>query len=61
MNVVSYRFNHLSYTDNAFSGKKHELNSKISLKKTLFSLNSSFLDNTSTVEDNSFSQSKGNS
>ena len=55
--VVSYRFNHLSYTD-IFSGKKHELTSKISLKKTLFSLNSSFLNNTSTLEDNSFFRAK---
>ena len=55
--VVSYRFNHLSYTD-IFSGKKHELSSKISLKKTLFSLNSSFLNNTSTLEDNSFFRAK---
>jgi len=55
--VVSYRFNHLSYTD-IFSGKKHEFTSKISLKKTLFSLNSSFLNNTSTLEDNSFFRAK---
>ena len=55
--VVSYRFNHLSYID-IFSGKKHELSSKISLKKTLFSLNSSFLNNTSTLEDNSFFRAK---
>lgn len=55
--VVSYRFNHLSYTD-IFSGKKHELSSKISWKKTLFSLNSSFLNNTSTLEDNSFFRAK---
>lgn len=55
--VVSYRFNHLSYTD-IFSGKKHEFTSKISLKKTLLSLNSSFLNNTSTLEDNSFFRAK---
>lgn len=55
--LVSYRFNHLSYTD-IFSGNKHELASKITLKNTLFSLNSSFLNNISTAEDNSFFRAK---
>ena len=34
--VVSYRFNHLSYNRYAFSGNKHELKSKITLKKDFF-------------------------
>ena len=50
---ILYRFNNLNYKD-IFSGNKHELESKITLKKTLLSINSSFLKNTSTAEDNSF-------
>jgi hypothetical protein len=56
-NIVSYRFNHLNYS-NAFSGNKHELKSKITLKKSFFSVNSSFLENTSTEENNSFLRAK---
>ncbi|PWG06155.1 hypothetical protein [Polaribacter aquimarinus] len=50
---VLYRFNHLNYP-NTFNGNKHEFQSKMILKKTTFYLNGSFLENTSTSEDNSF-------
>ena len=56
-NLISYRFNLLNYED-VFSGQKHELKSKITLKKTSFSMTSSFLENTSTAENNSFLRAK---
>ena len=54
---VLYRFNHLNYKT-IFSGNKHELQSKMKLKNTFFCVNSSFLKNTSTLEDNSFFRAK---
>ena len=54
---ILYRYNNLSYSNN-FKGNKHELNSKINFKKTSFYVNSSFLENTSTLEDNSFFRAK---
>ncbi len=56
--LLLYRFNHLSYP-NIFNGNKHEFLSKMNLKKTTFSVNGSFLENTSTTEDNSFFVAKG--
>ncbi len=50
---VLYRLSNLSYTD-VFKGTKHEFLSKLKLNKTTFSAKSSFLENTSTLEDNSF-------
>jgi hypothetical protein len=50
---VSYRFNNLNYTD-TFNGIKHEFHSSINLDKTTFFADASFLENTSTLEDNSF-------
>ncbi|MFK8059753.1 MAG: hypothetical protein AB8B78_06630 [Polaribacter sp.] len=50
---ILYRFNNLNYTD-IFKGNKHEFESKIQLNKTTFYANSSYLENTSTIEDNSF-------
>ena len=55
---VLYRFNHLNYP-NTFNGNKHEFQSKMNLKKTTFYVNGSFLENTSTLEDNSFLVAKG--
>ena len=54
---VLYRYNNLNYP-NTFNGSKHELQSKMKLKKTTFYVNSSFLQNTSTTEDNSFFRAK---
>jgi len=54
---VLYRYNHLNYKT-IFSGNKHELQSKMKLKNTFFYVNSSFLKNTSTLEDNSFFRAK---
>ena len=54
---IFYRFNNLSYS-NSFKGNKHELNSKMNFKKTSFYVNSSFLENISTLEDNSFFRAK---
>ncbi|WP_339658845.1 hypothetical protein [uncultured Polaribacter sp.] len=50
---VLYRFNNLNYTD-VFNGNKHELTSKIQLNNTSFFVDGSFLENTSTLENNSF-------
>lgn len=50
---VSYRYNSLRY-NNAFKGNKHEIISKLRFDKTNFSTKISLLENTSSVEDNSF-------
>ncbi len=50
---ILYRFNNLTYKD-VFSGNKHELQSKMNFKNTSFFVDGSFLENTSTTEDNSF-------
>lgn len=55
---VLYRFNNLTY-NNSFKGTKHELKSTINTGKTSFSVNGSFLSNTSNIEDNSFFRAKG--
>ncbi len=54
---VLYKFNSLNYTA-IFNGKKHELKSKLNFKKTTFFVDGSFLNNTSTLEDNSFFRAK---
>ncbi|QVY64865.1 hypothetical protein [Polaribacter sp. Q13] len=54
---ILYRYNNLTYKD-IFSGNKHELQSKMKLKNTSFYVNGSFLQNTSTTEDNSFFRAK---
>ncbi len=54
---ILYRFNNLTYT-NIFKGNKHELSSKIKLKNTSFSFDGSLLNNTSSLEDNSFFRAK---
>jgi hypothetical protein len=54
---VLYRFNNLNYTD-VFNGNKHELTSKLKLNNTSFFVDGSFLENTSTLEDNSFLRAK---
>ena len=54
---ILYRFNNLTYT-NIFKGNKHELSSKIKLKNTSFSVDGSLLNNTSSLEDNSFFRAK---
>ena len=55
---ILYRFNHLNYL-NTFNGNKHEVQSKMNLNKTTFYVDGSFLENTSTLEDNSFYVVKG--
>jgi hypothetical protein len=55
---VLYRFNSLNYTD-VFNGNKHEVQSKLNFKKTTFFVDGSLLENTSTLEDNSFFIAKG--
>ncbi len=56
---ISYQFHQLNYAGN-FKGVKHFLNTKIKANKTVFSLNSSFLSNTNTLEKGSFLRVKGN-
>ncbi len=56
-NYVSYRFNRLNYS-NVFNGIKHEIKSKLKIKNTSFFVNGSLLENTSTLEDNSFFRAK---
>ncbi|MDD7915823.1 hypothetical protein [Polaribacter ponticola] len=51
--IILYRFNNLNYTD-VFNGVKHDLQSKLTFNKTTFFVNSSLLENTSSLEDNSF-------
>ncbi|MAD96431.1 MAG: hypothetical protein CMB99_03800 [Flavobacteriaceae bacterium] len=57
-NYLLYRFNHLNYID-LFNGNKHDFQSNFQLKNTRISLNSSFLTNTSTLENNSFFRTIG--
>ncbi|SDR66434.1 hypothetical protein SAMN05216503_0161 [Polaribacter sp. KT25b] len=56
-NFVLYRFNNLNYTD-VFNGNKHELTSKLKFNNTSFFVDGSFLENTSTLEDNTFFRAK---
>jgi|TARA_B110000881_G_C18597543_1_gene532548 hypothetical protein len=56
---VSYRYNNLSY-NNSFKGNKHEISSKLNFNKTLFSTEISLLENTSSIENNSFFRAKAN-
>ncbi len=55
---VTYRFNHLNYV-NLFNGNKHEFLSQFNLENTFIRFNSSYLTNTSTLEENSFLRSIG--
>ena len=48
-----YKYSNLNYP-NIYNGNKHEFNSKLQLHKTSFFAKTSFLDNTSTLEDNTF-------
>ena len=50
---IAYRYNSLRY-NNAFKGNKHEIISKLKFDKTNFSTEISLLENTSSIEDNSF-------
>ena len=54
---VSYRYNNLRY-NNSFKGNKHEISSRFSYDKTKFSTEISLLENTSSIEDNSFFRAK---
>ena len=54
---VSYKYNNLSY-NNSFNGNKHALTSIINIDKTTFSTEISLLENSSSVEDNSFFRAK---
>jgi hypothetical protein len=54
---VLYKFNSLNYTS-IFNGNKHELKSKLNLKNTTIFVDGSFLNNTSTLEENSFFRAK---
>jgi len=52
-NFVSYSFNHLNFSK-SFNGNKHEIQSSLGNQKTRFTLKSSFLSNTSTIEKDAF-------
>ncbi len=52
-NSFQYRFNHLSFAD-SFKGNKHELFSKLKSESTLFQLQTSLLNNSSEMEEDSF-------
>ncbi|MBT7704221.1 MAG: hypothetical protein HN746_01865, partial [Polaribacter sp.] len=54
---VSYQYNNLRY-NNSFKGNKHEISSRFSYDKTKFSTEISLLENTSSIEDNSFFRAK---
>ena len=54
---VLYSFKNLNYL-NTYNGNKHLLASKIKLKKTSFFVNASLLNNTSTIENNTFLRAK---
>ena len=56
---VSYRYNHLNYT-NEFNGNKHEISTKMQLENTTFFADASLLENTSTTESNSFIRANAN-
>lgn len=56
-NVISYTFDHLSFSDN-FSGNKHVLHSNIESNNTFFYADISLLNNTSTLEKNNFFRAK---
>jgi hypothetical protein len=56
---ILYRYNNLSY-NNSFKGNKHELKSIININKTTFSADASILENTSSIENNSFIRAKAN-
>ncbi|MFY0603819.1 MAG: hypothetical protein JXQ93_07700 [Flavobacteriaceae bacterium] len=57
-NQLSYQYNHLSFSDN-FTGSKHQINSKMKLNRTFFYVNASLLNNTSSIEQNTFIRAKG--
>ena len=50
---ISYSFNNLTY-NNGFKGSKHRLKSRIKSNKTTFSVDGSYLFNSSPIEDNFF-------
>jgi hypothetical protein len=54
---VMYSFNRLNYT-NVFKGIKHAIKSRLNIKNTSFFINGSLLENTSTLEENSFFRAK---
>lgn len=56
-NAISYRFNHLSFSDN-FTGSKHEFRSNLRSKNTFFYANASLLNNSSSLQKNSFLRAK---
>lgn len=51
--TISYRFNHLNFTD-SFNGNKHELSTNLVLDKTLFSTEGSLLNSNSLQERGTF-------
>ncbi|WP_442265005.1 hypothetical protein ACSIGC_11715 [Tenacibaculum sp. ZS6-P6] len=52
-NFLSYRFNHLNFSE-SFNGNKHEIQSKINREKLSFQIKSSLLSNTSNTEKDNF-------
>ncbi|CAM1341629.1 hypothetical protein [Tenacibaculum amylolyticum] len=52
-NFVSYRFNHLTFSDN-FNGNKHEIIANFQNKKTRFGVQGNILNNTSNLEKDAF-------
>lgn len=56
-NTISYRFNHLSFSNN-FTGSKHEFSSKLKSANTFFYADASLLNNSSSIQTNSFLRAK---
>jgi len=56
---ILYRYNNLSY-NNTFKGNKHEVKSVLNFNKTTFSADASLLENSSSIENNSFYRAKAN-
>ncbi|AUC16475.1 hypothetical protein BTO06_15540 [Tenacibaculum sp. SZ-18] len=52
-NFVSYGFNYLNFSE-SFNGNKHEIQSRLSNKNSVFNLKGSMLQNTSTIEKDEF-------
>ena len=55
---LSYSFQQLKFSD-SYTGNRHLLNAKMKFNKTYFSINSSFLENDSSIQGNTFSRLKG--
>jgi hypothetical protein len=56
-NFLLYRYSHLNYID-TYNGNKHRLQSEMKFNNTAFFFNGSLLNNTSTLENNTFLKAK---